>query len=1031
MNSALEREYSKVMSEMVSLGHAVLCEDDDNDGYYLPHHAVIKESSETTKVRPVYDASAKTSTGVSLNDILMVGPTIQDTVFQQLLQFRTHSYVITGDIEKMYRQVWIHPDDRKYQKFFWYHQGKICVFLLTVVTFGVAAAPFLAIRTLQQLAIDEALNFPRASKLLLKNFYVDDFLAGADTSEEISAIREEMTALLQRGGFIIRKWASNSLEVLTSINEEVLDLDHVVKEALLQKTLGVVWDSRADTFQYCIGQIDSQLKVTKRTLLSAVAKIFDPLGLLGPITMFAKFLIQDCWKSKVDWDESISQQTLTKWRALFSELSLVESLNFDRKIVLPDALRVEIHGFCDASRLGYGACLFVKSIDAQKNVLVRLLCSKSRVAPLSGLTIPRLELCAASILKDLYVQVRSQLQIPVHQVILYSDSSIVLCWLKKEPQQLKTFEANRVSNIQAVRDQVEWLHIRSEDNPADSLSRGQLPSEFIKNSLWKSGPPWLARDRVDWPPVVISVPREVPGLKGGVCLVATKPSSFSEVYSQFSCCERFVRVLAYASRWRKGSRCTGEPAQRNWEIQHDSMRTLEISKRIRPLTPSEIKESERKILELVQREGFSVEYDRLSKSSNGVKKGTCFDRLCPFISDNLIRVGSRLKNSKLPYGQQHPILLPQKHPVTEMVIHHHHEGNLHAGIHCTLYSIRLKFFILNGKSQIRKVIQRCVKCIRQRPHIGHAKMADLPAPRVCESFAFSHTGVDFFGPFNIKEKAHRNRSFIKTYGCVFICLASKAVHVELAIDLSTEGFLAAFRRFIARKGVPSHVYSDNGTNFVGANNELTKIYRLFDTEAFRAEINNYAISKRIEWHFNPPLSPHFGGLWEAAVKSFKHHLKRILDKQLTYEQFNTLLIEIEAILNSRPLYALSADPNDPLVLTPAHVLIGRPFNMLPEQSLSSVSENRLSTYQFLTKARQNFWEKWRKEYLHELQVRQKWTKSDSELAPGMVVLLIEGNVPSGQWPLGVIIEVHPGSDGVVRVASVKTVKGVFKRNVTR
>ncbi|XP_031783906.1 uncharacterized protein LOC116417015 [Nasonia vitripennis] len=311
-------------------------------------------------------------------------------------------------------------------------------------------------------------------------------------------------------------------------------------------------------------------------------------------------------------------------------------------------------------------------------------------------------------------------------------------------------------------------------------------------------------------------------------------------------------------------------------------------------------------------------------------------------------------------------------------------------------------------------------------------MADLPKTRINESPAFSHVGVDFFGPILIKEKKDRNRSFIKTYGCVFVCLACKAVHIELATDLSSEGFMAAFDRFISRRGVPEHVYSDNGTNFVGASNELREVYDLFETPEFRKTIGTYAIAKRIEWHFNPPLSPHFGGIWEAAVKSFKHHLKRVLkDQKLTYEQINTLLIQIEAILNSRPLCSLSTDPNDPVSITPAHLLVGRPFNVLPEKSVFSVPGNRLSTYKFLTKMRQDFWNKWHKEYLHELQTRQKWHDSTAELIVGSVVILMDDITYCSRWPLGVIVEIHPGSDGIARVASVKTSTGIYKRNITR
>lgn len=250
-------------------------------------------------------------------------------------------------------------------------------------------------------------------------------------------------------------------------------------------------------------------------------------------------------------------------------------------------------------------------------------------------------------------------------------------------------------------------------------------------------------------------------------------------------------------------------------------------------------------------------------------------------------------------------------------------------------------------------------------------MADSPSSRIVPSTPFAETGVDFFGPIVIKEKKDRNRTFIKSYGCVFVCMASKAVHIEVASDLSTKGFLACFRRFISIRGIPRVMKSDNGTNFVGANNELQEIYDLHATPEFRDAIQNYAASERIEWQFNPPLSPHFGGLWEAAVKSFKHHLNRIMkDQTLTYEQLDTLLKEISAVLNSRPLYVNSADPNDALAITPAHLLIGRPFKLLPELDFVSVPDNRLSIYERISKAREDFWQCWHKEYLHELQARQ-------------------------------------------------------------
>ncbi|XP_058796322.1 uncharacterized protein LOC131667121 [Phymastichus coffea] len=386
----------------------------------------------------------------------------------------------------MYRQILIHPDDRKYQRILWYHKGEVKTFQLNTVTFGVAAAPLLAIRTIQQLARDEAKDFPRTSKLLFRDFYVDDFISGSNTLEELLAIRDEMIALLRRGGFIIRKWASNHLSALNTIDKKVFDLDCVVREDQVQKTLGVVWDSQRNILQYSVSCIDLQATSTKRQLLSEISKIFDPLGLLGPVVLFAKTLIQDCWKAKVGWDESLPQDIHTKWKSFVLQSSLLKQVSFPRHFLIPNPTRIELHGFCDACNYGYGACLLLKSVDSSNNVIIRLICSKSRVAPLSGVTIPRLELCAASVLKKLYVNTKSQFDFPIDQTIFWSDSTIVIAWLKKAPHLLRVFESNKVADIQTLGEQVSWRDVRSEDNPADAFSRGQLPADFLDNSLWTS-----------------------------------------------------------------------------------------------------------------------------------------------------------------------------------------------------------------------------------------------------------------------------------------------------------------------------------------------------------------------------------------------------------------------------------------------------------------------------------------------------------------------------------------------------------------
>ena len=279
--------------------------------------------------------------------------------------------------------------------------------------------------------------------------------------------------------------------------------------------------------------------------------------------------------------------------------------------------------------------------------------------------------------------------------------------------------------------------------------------------------------------------------------------------------------------------------------------------------------------------------------------------------DNILRVGGRLKNSDLPYNQCHPILLPSYHVFTDLIIRDHHERNLHSGIQSTLYCIRRKFWLMDGRNQVRRVIKNCINCFRAEPSGVQYKMGDLPRVRVTQAGPFLNTGVDYCGPFLVKEKKFRNRVFKKIYVAVFICMSVNAVHLEVVEDMTTDAFIAALDNFISRRGYPQNVYSDNGSNFVGANKELKELYQVFQSETHRNCLQNFVSVRNIQWHFNPPLAPNHGGLWEAAVKTFKHHLKRVMKNfSFTQKEFENLTTKIESILNYRPLFCASSDAND-------------------------------------------------------------------------------------------------------------------------
>lgn len=310
-------------------------------------------------------------------------------------------------------------------------------------------------------------------------------------------------------------------------------------------------------------------------------------------------------------------------------------------------------------------------------------------------------------------------------------------------------------------------------------------------------------------------------------------------------------------------------------------------------------------------------------------------------------------------------------------------------------------------------------------------MGNLPSSRVTVQFPFAEVGVDFCGPFQIKPMI-RSRVLIKAYIAVFVCFTTKAIHLELVLDLTTDSFIAALKRFISTRGKPNTIHSDNATNFVGANLKLKKLREEFIQKSnFDTAMNECSIQD-INWKFIPPGSPHFGGLWEAGVKSVKGHLYKILkNTTITQEQLNTLLIEIEATLNSRPLSICSDDPNDLQPLTPNHFLIGRSLQSIPEVQLTSVKQNQLKKWQICQQLYEHFWNRWSIEYLHHLQQKWKWHNENNELKVNQIVLLKQDNIPPRMWTLGKITELFRGSDNLVRVVTIRTSHGNYKRAINK
>lgn len=1017
----LRESYISFMREYKQLGHMEIMTREDEattPSYYLPHHAVIKEDSTTTKLRVVFDASAKTTSGTSLNEIMLNGPTLQQELISIIMRWRKHEFVFKADIEKMFRQILINKMDQTYQRLLWRESPKerIQTFKLQTVTYGTTSATYLATKVLWQLAHDEQKKFPAAAVITQRDFYIDDLLSGADTLDEALEVQSQIIKLLNSGGFNLRKWASNNKQLTTLIPPDSregglcpIQIDDTIK------TLGINWNPNTDIFEFKISSTDHKGEPTKRKILAEVAKLFDPLGWLAPVIIQAKLLMQNIWIAGVGWDEKLNTNLEQQWIKFKTSLSDIEQITLPRWIEHKQHGKNELHGFSDASEKAFAAVVYYKTTDKRGIPVVYLITAKTKVAHLrSKISLPRLELCGALLVAKLLKKVEESMNLEGLTVYAWTDSMITLGWIKGNPNKYKTFVANRISEIQSLMQPSQWHHVQSGSNPADIASRG-ISAHQLKNShLWWHGPDWLKSSNY---PLLLKPPEDavMEELKT-TCLVSSTLSLPTLIdYNRFSSALKIKRTVAFCYRFISTLK------------KHIHTNTEELPSY---LTTDELERAHKMIIKNIQESEFADEIKSI-QITKMIKNTSKLRSLNPFIdNDGLLRVGGRLQNAQLKYNQKHQMILPKDHVFSKLVTQEAHNLVLHGGIQSTLSQLRTKYWILNSKSLVSKTIRGCVKCFRFRRSTSEQLMGMLPPERITPCGPFTNTGIDYAGPFAIRVSKGRGTKSYKGYIALFVCFSTKAVHLELVSDLTTAAFLAAFKRFAARRGTPLNVYTDNGTNFVGARNDLDNNLKLAIKQANDNAAEQTAMLGT-KWHFIPPASPHFGGLWESGIKSTKHHLKKIIgETTLTFEEFNTVLIQVEACLNSRPILPISNDLDDNESLTPGHFLIGKPLLSHPEPDITNI--NTTQRWALVSKMTQRFWKIWSMQYLTNLQQRAKWASPKANNQIGQLVLIREENLPPTKWSMGRIIDTHPGSDGLTRVVSIRGPKQtIFKRPITK
>ncbi|XP_055634284.1 uncharacterized protein LOC129774549 [Toxorhynchites rutilus septentrionalis] len=1018
----LRQDYSEFMEQYERLGHMELSTvASSGPQYFLPHHAIHRPESTTTKIRVVFDGSCRGATSLSLNDALYVGPTVQPALFTIVVNFRLPLFAITADAEKMFRQISVHLDDRKFQQVLWRKKPSepIRKYQLKTVTYGLASSPFHAARILNQLAIDEGHRFPLAVPVLLKGTYVDDVISGHDDHDTMTETCKQLMEMMKSAGFVLRKWASNHKTVLSSVPEALwetsteLELDR--SQAV--KTLGLLWFPLRDVFKFKVPELPDLEVVTKRIVVSEMSQLFDPLGLLGPVVVNAKMFIQTLWAANMSWDSELAEEPATWWKRYRADIKKLNSLQVPRRVVCNTKRQYSLHCFCDASQKGYGCCVYIVSKDELGQLHSHLLTSKSRVAPLRGQSIPRLELCAALLGCQLVHNLLTNTDI-TGPVTFWTDSTVALHWIKSRSNSWKVFVSNRVAEIQRLTKDSQWMHVPTDLNPADHISRGVLASQIINDSLWWHGPQYLTSPVELWPKCVVSIPiksdleEEMRPLVS-LHLLQDKTTIFSE----FSELAKLTRFVAYCFRFRNN--CKLPKTQRV----------------LSPLSPEEFDYALKALIRLAQHQEFPTEVHsyRQKQSENAARLApkSPLKNLNIFMDEfGLLRIDGRLKNLNAPFDTRHPILLPARHTLSFLIAKSIHLQTLHGGPSLLLATVRQRFWPLRGRDLARKVVRQCITCFRCNPTTSNQIMAPLPSVRLRPARAFTYSGMDYCGPFLVRPLIGKGSS-VKVYIALFVCMVVKAVHLEVVADLSSAACINAVKRFIAKRGRVLELHCDNATAFVGADRELRILRKEYLQQFQSTKWGNYCAGNGITFRFIPARSPHFGGIWEAGVKSFKYHFRRIMgQKAFTMDQLLTVVAQVESVLNSRPLVPISDSPDDLSALTPGHFLIGEPLVSIPEPDLLPQSPNRITRLQDMQRSVQDLWRCWSRDYVSQLHQRSKWRRPAVDVRKGQLVLLKQENCPPLQWPLGRIIETIPDPDGRVRVVVVRTASNDYKRAVT-
>jgi hypothetical protein len=998
-------QYDEVMKGQLEKGITEIVADPQTPHrtHYLAHHGVVTPGR-TTKLRIVFDASAKESRDKpSLNESMHRGQIFLDNIVSLLLRFRMHPVAILADIEKAFLQVGLQKSERDVTRFLWLndvHQPPTGENLITLrfrrVSFGVVASPFLLGATLMYHL--KKIGTPVALKTA-ENIYVDNVVTGANSPTEAIDYYHQTKRLFAEAGMNLREYASNDKAFMETLPQA----DRVDGQQV--KVLGLCWDRAEDSLMLRVPE-KMHSPPTKKSLLSDLFKVFDPLGFAVVVTIRGRMLLQKVTKLRTPWNAQLPADLIEECHSLFAEVRKLSSVRVPRFYGNHTGSEVRLMAFSDASKLAYAAVVYLQVKRDDGEWCSTLVFAKARVNPVKEMTVPRLELMGILIAVRAVEFIRSSLKLS-GRTILWSDSQCALKWIDSNRVQ-GMFVENRLREIRRAKG-IEYRYVPTKQNPADRASRGGTVDDI--DDVWWNGPSWMSQREDEWPknaselssseeqaldPAAIVLEPSQP-----VDAVPQRPDEppFGIDPKRFSSYGLLLRVSVLCRRFVR--RLKGESGVPTGYVTASELRAQSMS---------------------------WIKYDQASNYSEALKalkSGKPFSIIknlgLKMDENGIVRCHGRLANTMASYDAKFPILLGSKSWLTKLIIKDAHEMECHAGQAHTLTAIRRKFWIPRGRTRVKTEINQCLTCRRQEGKpFARPTMPDLPTERITRAEPFRNIGIDYFGPLYVRGCEGRQNPVVKRWCCLFTCLVTRAVHLEVAEDMTAGEFLMALKRFAGRRGTPRYIISDNAPHFKAVNK----------AKIFCSHLSENGIT----WKYITQYAPWSGGVYERMVRSVKSSLKKTVGRKLlTHRQLATVLIEVEHSVNSRPLTYVTDDLDSRNALTP-NDLLGVPSKkqVAPtdegdptyEPGSTSTKDNLIKLNRHLETVANNFWKVWSNEYLLGLRAATRWNHADPKgsikrsPASDELVLVKEPLLPRNRWSIAKIQQLLVGTDGQVRTARI-------------